>query len=193
MIRMDQDVVIPGSALLPVVWWAYLIQGLIAILFGAIALFWTKFAVDIIAYFIGALIIISSLSLIVKGAKGKESGGHRTLIILLGLLGLVIGVLAVLNVYVLWVTIAVLIALWAFISGFGDLWIALTSHEKGTYRALCFVTGIIGVLLGFMLVLFPAVGTYAIMQVVGIFLIAMGIAAVITGFYIQGKLGSVLS
>ena len=185
---MDQDVVVAGYSLLPVVWWAYLIQGLVAIIFGAVALFWTKFAIDIIAYFIGALIIISSLSLLMKGAMGRGTGSYRAIVIILGILGLLVGILAVLNVYVLWITIAVLIAMWAFLSGFGDLWIALTSHEKGTYRALCFITGIIGVLLGLLLVLFPALGTIAVMQVVGIFLIAIGVAAVITGFLIQGQL-----
>jgi uncharacterized membrane protein HdeD (DUF308 family) len=173
----------------PLAWWIFLLQGLIAIIFGAAAILWAPLIVDLIAFFIGALIIIYSISTIIKGLAGQDKGTSRILLIILGIIGIIIGVLAIMNLAVLWVTIAVLIALWAFITGFGDLWIGLTAErENGWYRALLVISGIIALMLGIMMMVFPMAGTAVIVQVLGIFALAMGIVSLITGFIIQAKI-----
>ncbi|MBP2132876.1 uncharacterized membrane protein HdeD (DUF308 family) [Methanomicrobium sp. W14] len=187
---MDEVVVI-DSEFSPVNWWVFLLQGLIAIIFGAIALVWAPYVVDLFAYFIGALIIIYSISTIIKGIVKKDSTKSKAVLVIIGIIGLIIGILAVLNVLVLWLTIAVLIAIWALITGFGDLWLGLTAEkENGWYRLLLSITGIIGIALGIVLIIFPLLGTVVIVQVIGVFAIAIGIVDLITGFMVQGKLSS---
>ncbi|MBN2734198.1 MAG: DUF308 domain-containing protein [Methanomicrobiaceae archaeon] len=187
---MDEVVIIEGE-FTPVNWWIFLLQGLIAIIFGGIALLWAPLVVDIFAYFIGALIILYSISTILKGFVKKDEVKTRLILIIFGIIGLIIGLLAVMNIGVLWLTIAVLIAIWAFITGFGDLWLGLTAEkESGWYRILLIISGIIALILGMFLVIFPVMGTVVIVQVIGLFTIAMGIVGIITGFMVQGKLSA---
>ena len=81
--------------------------------------------------------------------------------------------------------------MWAFITGFGDLWLGLTAEkENGWYRILLVISGIIALILGMFLVIFPIMGTVLIVQVIGLFTIAMGIVGIITGFMVQGKLSN---
>ncbi|MDD4127764.1 MAG: DUF308 domain-containing protein [Methanomicrobium sp.] len=187
---MEEVVVIEGE-FSPVNWWVFLLQGLIAIIFGGIALVWAPIVVDIFAYFIGALIIIYSISTILKGIVKKDEAKSRLILVIFGIIGLIIGILAVMNIGVLWITIAVLIAIWALLTGLGDLWLGLTAEkENGWYRLLLAITGIIAIALGISLMIFPLIGTVLIVQVIGLFVIAMGIVGIITGFMVQGKLSA---
>jgi uncharacterized membrane protein HdeD (DUF308 family) len=109
-----------------------MVQGILAILFGGAALLWTPLVVDLVAYFIGALFILYSISTVIRGIRG--SGKHRMGLVVIGLLGILIGIFAVVHVYVLWITIGLLIAVWALLTGFGDLWLALTAQGRGSFR-----------------------------------------------------------
>jgi len=182
------EVVIIESEFTPINWWIFLLQGLIAIIFGGIALVWAPIVVDVFAYFIGALIVLYSISTILKGFIKKDEAKTRAILVIFGIIGLIIGILAVLNVGILWLTIAVLIAMWAFLTGFGDLWLGLTAEkENGWYRILLALSGIIALILGMFLIMFPMLGTVFIVQIIGLFTIAMGIVGIITGFMVQGK------
>jgi uncharacterized membrane protein HdeD (DUF308 family) len=65
-----------------VVWWVFMVQGILAILFGGAALLWTPLVVDLVAYFIGALFILYSISTVIRGIRG--SGKHRTGLVVIG-------------------------------------------------------------------------------------------------------------
>lgn len=182
------DVVIVEEGFSPVNWWIFLLQGLISIIFGAILMIWAPVAVDVFSYFIGALIILYSISVIIKGAVGQESGKSRALLVILGIIGIIIGILLVLNVILVWLLIAVFIAIWAFLSGFGDLWLGFTAEkENGWYRLLLIITGIIGLAIGFLVILMPLMMEIIIAWVLGLFLLVLGIVSVITGFVVLGK------
>ncbi|WOF15747.1 hypothetical protein F1737_03095 [Methanoplanus sp. FWC-SCC4] len=185
---MDEVIVMEGD-FTPINWWVFLLQGLISIIFGGIALIWAPIVVDVFAYFIGALIILYSISTIVKGIANKDNTKSKILLVILGIAGVLIGILSVMNIGIIWLTFAVLIAMWAFITGFGDLWLGLTAEtESGIYRILLVLAGIIAIILGILMVIFPLLGTILIVQVIGAFIIAMGIVSIITGFFVQGKL-----
>ncbi|MDD4299020.1 MAG: DUF308 domain-containing protein [Methanomicrobium sp.] len=185
------EVVIIRSEFSPVNWWVFLLQGLISIIFGGIAFIWAPVVVDVFAYFVGALIILYSISTIIKGVVKKDESKSRALLVISGLIGLLIGILAVLNIIILWLTIAIFIILWALLTGLGDLWLGLTAEkENGWYRLLLAASGIIAVALAIVLALFPFTGTILIVQVIGLFAAAMGIVSIITGFMVQGRLSS---
>ena len=106
-----------------------------------------------------------------------------------GIIGIIVGVLVLLNIEIMWLTIAVLIAIWAFISGFGDLWLGFTAEkESGWYRALLVISGIIGIAIGIFVILMPVLMDYLFVMVLGAFLFILGIVSLITGFVVQTKL-----
>lgn len=172
-------------------WWIFLLQGLIAVVFGAILMLWAPGFIDIISYFLGALIVLYSISVIIKGALGQESGKSRILLIVLGIIGALAGILVLMNIEIMWLTIAVFIALWAILSGFGDLWLGLTTEkESGWYRILLVITGIIALAIGIFVVLMPVTTEIILLQVFGAFIFLLGIVSLITGFIVQTKSGN---
>lgn len=160
-------------------------QGILALIFGAALYFWAPMFADLLAYVAGAFIILYSLSTVIRGARGTGTKKHRAGLIILGVLGILLGIIAVANVFILWVTLGILIAAWALLTGFGDLWVSLTANGKKLFRALLFITGVLSLFLGFIFGLFPALGFLIVVQVLGIFLIAIGIVHIVNGFHLQ--------
>ncbi len=182
---MNNEEILSESMVFTPKWWTFLLQGLFAIIFGSIALLWAPLIVTFIAIFIGILIILYSATIIIQGITGET---RSIILLILGVLGVLIGIYAISNLWAMWITLAYIIALWAFMSGFGDLWLALTHSEFRWYRILLAISGIIGIILGFYIIMFPALGDVVIIQVVGIFAIASGIISIITGIFMKGKL-----
>ena len=183
------DVVIIEEGFSPVNWWIFLLQGLIAAIFGSILIIWPQGVLNLMSYFLGALIVIYSISVIIKGAVGQEIGRSRILLIVLGIIGALIGILVLMNIEIMWFTIAVFIAMWAFISGMGDLWLGFTAEkESGLYRLLLFISGIIALAIGFFIILMPVFMEVILVQILGVFILVMGIVCLATGFIVQAKL-----
>jgi uncharacterized membrane protein HdeD (DUF308 family) len=171
--------------IVPAIWWVFMLQGILAIIFGGALYFWSPMFADLAAYLAGAFIILYSISTIVRGVWGTGTKKHRAGLIILGVLGLIIGIFAVIHVFILWVTLGILIAAWAFFTGFGDLWVALTANANKWFRALLFLAGVLAIFLGFIFALFPALGLLVVVKVLGIFLVAIGIVHIVNGFYLQ--------
>ncbi|MCK4270890.1 MAG: DUF308 domain-containing protein [Methanogenium sp.] len=185
---MDNEEILLESMVFTPKWWTFLLQGLFAIIFGSIALLWAPLIVTFIALFIGILIILYSATILIQGITGETGKTSSIILLILGVLGVLIGIYAISNLWAMWITLAYIIALWAFMSGFGDLWLALTHSEYSWYRILLAISGIIGIIVGFYIMIFPALGDIVIIQVVGIFAIASGLISIITGILMKGKL-----
>lgn len=183
------DVVIVEEGFSPINWWIFILQGLITVIFGSILVIWPQGVFSLITYFLGALIVIYSISIIIKGAVGQDSGRAKIILVVLGIIGILIGILVLMNIEIMWLTIAVFIAIWAFLSGLGDLWLGFTTEkESGWYRILLIITGIIALAIGFFVILMPILVEVIIVQVFGLFLLVLGIVSIITGFIVQAKL-----
>lgn len=189
MESIDDDlVVVTEDELIHAAWWIFVLQGLLGIIFGLIAVFFPGFVLGVLAFFLGAIIILYSLSVIIQGFVGNEKGSTKLLMVILGILGIIIGILALMNIEVLGLTIALLLALWAFLTGFSHLWLALTATQFQWYRILLFLSGIIFIILGFFLVMTPLMATAALIWVLGIFGVAFGVVLIILGLVMQSRI-----
>ena len=182
---MAETTAVQVPDIVPAIWWAFMLQGILAIVFGTAFYFWAPAFANLAAYVAGIFIILYSISTVIRGAQGTETKQHRAGLIIIGVLGVIIGILAVVYVGTLWIVLGILIAAWAFLTGYGDLWVALTSNGDKWFRAFLFITGILSLLLGFVFALFPGLGLLVTIQVLGIFLIAIGIMQIVNGFYLQ--------
>ena len=80
---------------------------------------------------------------------------------------------------------AYLIAFWAFLTGFTNIFQAFTGKDSTWYKVLLIIAGIIAILLGFYVMVYPVMTTATVIYVLGIFLIAWGIVVTITGLMAQ--------
>ena len=185
---MTEGVIIVEEQYIQMNWWIMLIQGLISIIFGAVMVIWPDVVYNILGYLLGALIVLLSIATIIKGTMAHREAGYRAGLILLGIIGIIIGVLALLHETVLLVAIPILIAIWAFIAGLGELAVAATASGEGLgFRILIVIVGIISILIGVYLIWFPFLTTELLIWVLGILFIVFGLVGIIAGFVYQAS------
>lgn len=167
-------------------WWTFVLLGLLAIVIGTIGFIWTPFFILFFGYFIGIMVIIYSIITIIQGVKSHEGAGASAALIILGILGVLIGFLVVSSLISAWLLITYLIAIWAFMTGFTNIFMAFSGNAGTGYKILLLIAGIIAVILGFYVMMFPLMAPIVVMQVFAIFSMVWGILLVVTGITTKG-------
>ncbi|MDD4127509.1 MAG: DUF308 domain-containing protein [Methanomicrobium sp.] len=167
-------------------WWTFVLLGLLAIVVGAVAFFLTPFFILFVGEFIGIMVIIYSLITIIQGIKSKEGAGASAALIILGILGVLIGFLVVSSLFSAWLLVTYLIAIWALMTGFTNIFMAFSGNAGTGYKILLLIAGIIAIILGFYVMMFPIMATDIVMQVFALFSMIWGILLVVTGISAKG-------
>ncbi|MDO8841307.1 MAG: DUF308 domain-containing protein [Methanocalculus sp.] len=159
----------------------YFIRGALAILLGLIVLFWPGLTVEVVAILFAVFILINGLLLValsLASPAGESSG-----LLILGVILVIGGIFGVINPFMTAITLTILIAILALISGFSDIWVALTTMGSGWCRILLGISGALSVILGGIFLVFPLLGAVILVAVyIGIFAIAIGIMSIVQGF-----------
>lgn len=169
-------------------WWTFVLLGLLAIAIGFVAFVWTPVFVLFIGEFIGIMVIIYSIITIIQGIKSKEGAGASAALIILGILGVIIGFFVISSLLSAWLLVTYLIAIWAFITGFTNIFMAFSGNAGTGYKILLLIAGIIAVILGFYVILNPLMATEVVIQVFALFNMAWGIVLIISGLTLKGML-----
>ncbi|WAI00569.1 DUF308 domain-containing protein [Methanogenium organophilum] len=184
----ETEMMISGDELISAAWWVFILQGLVGIILGGLAMLFPEIVVELLAILLGIIIVLYSLSAIVQSIVSKDSGGRKILMVILGIIGIIIGILALMNMTVLGLTIAFMLGLWAFISGFSALYTAFTATEFHWYRIIFFIIGILFLVFGIYVIIYPLALTAAFIWVLGLFAFIIGIATIVLGFIMQAEM-----
>jgi len=112
------------------------------------------------------------------------SGGTRVLLALLGVLSLIIGLYAVRHVLVTLLALALLLGIFWIVSGAVELFTAL-SHRNMQGRGWTAVTGILSVLAGFVVLVYPAISLLVLVVVLSVWLLVLGAIQIVLAFQIR--------
>lgn len=187
------EVIVYGNEMISAAWWVFILQGLIGVVFGGLAMLFPAFVVKMLAVVLGIIIVLYSLSIIAQSIVCKDCGGRKVLMFILGVIGIIIGIIALMDTKVLGVTIAFMLGLWAFISGFSALYTAFTGTEYRWYRILFFVIGVLFLAFGVYVIIYPLVLTAALIWVAGLFALIIGVATIVLGFIMQIQMKKALN
>src|SRR5579872_2647615 len=102
-------------------WWAFLIRGIAAILFGLLAIFATHAALFALVLFFGAYALVDGIFAIVAAIRRIESNERWGILMLEGVIGVVIGIITFFVPSVTLLFLAYLIAVWALLTGIAEI------------------------------------------------------------------------
>ena len=156
------------------------LRGLVAVIFGVIALVATGFVLDFLVYVFGFFAIISGILTAGIGLSSEKTELPRWLLVTTGVLGILVGIFALVTPLVVAVAITILIAAWFLITGITDIGLAV-SHKKAHHRILLALSGIAGVVVAIILVFAPVFGAYTLVIVLGIYAVAAGFISIFLG------------
>jgi uncharacterized membrane protein HdeD (DUF308 family) len=164
-------------------WWALLLRGIAAVLFGLAALFWPNETLWVLIVFFGAYALVSGVFTI---AAGIADSGRRWLLIIEGALGVVAGLIAFFWPGVTALVLLYVIAGWAVFTGVLEIMTAISLRREIDNEWMMNLGGALSVLFGILLAVLPGGGLLSLTWLIGIYALIFGVAFIVLGFRMRG-------
>jgi len=167
-------------------WWQRLTIGLgvASIVLGLLLVIWPGKTLVVAAVLLGLWLLIAGLIKLAQSAFMPEgrSGGARALQAVGGVLLILVGVLVMRNVFVSIGLLAAIVGVSWLVLGVIQLFSAFSDRFHGWYRVGEFAFGVLTVLAGLVVIIWPGISLTAIVWVTGLWLIVIGIAQLVLGW-----------
>ena len=155
-------------------WWLTMMQSVLAIFFGIVAIFWPGLTLVTLVYLFSAFVLAWGIIEIVHALMSVGRRDTWWLTLLFGLIGLVVGVYLVRHPAVSFATFILLIGLTLIVRGLFDAIGTFLDERSSTHRVLLLVAGAAAVLAGIVLLLQPVASGVAFVWVLGLYALIFG-------------------
>lgn len=168
-------------------WWIFIVRGIIAILFGIVAWLWPGLTLTTMIWLAGLWLIVDGVLTIIGAVINRDSFQSIWPLVLIGLAGIGFGIFIVAfpGFTAIWLIVA--IGLYAIVTGVFAIISAIRLRKEIENEWSMGALGLISILFGLAMVVFPGSGALALIWVIAIYAILIGIAEVIFGFRVRGK------
>lgn len=156
-------------------WWLFLLRGLAALLFGLLAIIWPELTVTTLVILFGAFILVDGLFAMLAGFITVDANPRWWALIIAGLLAVGIGMTTFLWTGITAMVLLYFIAAWAVVTGIFRIIAALQLRRTITGEWLMLINGILSVIFGILLFIFPREGAISLVIVIGAFAIVIGV------------------
>ncbi|MEV6859928.1 HdeD family acid-resistance protein [Streptosporangium subroseum] len=163
-------------------WWVYLIRGVCAILFGLVAIIWPGITLFVLVTVFGAYAIVNGIFELFSSGRG----GSRGWTIFSGVGSILIGLLVLFWPGITALILLLLIASWAVVVGILEVIAAIMLRRAVEGEWMFIVSGVLAVLFGILLFLWPATGALAIAWLIGAMALVYGISLLALAFRVRG-------
>jgi uncharacterized membrane protein HdeD (DUF308 family) len=163
-------------------WGLVLALGITSIIVGIIALVWPAATVVVLAVLVAAWLIVSGIFQVIRGFGHGLSGGMRALLFISGALSLILGLIAISGIWQAVEILAIFIGIGFLFRGFGMLF---ESAEMDSGKGWNIFGGILMLIGGFVVLVWPGMSLVTLAWVAGIWLIIGGIFEVVAAFKLR--------
>ena len=162
----------------------FLFRGIAAVLFGIIALVWPKMTLFALVFVFGVFAVISGITAVVAALRNTEFPGWGW-ILGEGILGILVGVVALAWPGITALAFLYLLAAWAILTGIFEV-IAPLAYPMSSGRAvLSALTGVLSIIFGILIAAQPSSGLLAVVWLIGVYAIVFGIMYI--GMYFRTR------
>ncbi len=154
--------------------WSLAIRGVLAILFGVVAFFYTGQTLLALVFVFGVFAVLSGMASLVAAVRAGEAHQRWGWLAVSGLLSIAAGLLAFVWPGITALTVVLLVAAWAIVTGVMEITFALALPETLAHPWLMAFSGVLSVLFGILLAVWPRAGAVTLTWLVGIYAIAYG-------------------
>jgi uncharacterized membrane protein HdeD (DUF308 family) len=166
-------------------WWALLIRGIAAIIFGVLAFLWPGATIVAIGILFGAYAFVDGVFAIIAAIRAAEAHQQRWPLIIEGLVGLLIAAITFYDVAITLFALYITIAAWAFITGILEIIAAFELRKAIQGEFWLVLGGIASILFGVLMIWKPFAGALAIIWLIGAYAIVFGIIMIALSFRLR--------
>jgi uncharacterized membrane protein HdeD (DUF308 family) len=151
--------------------WLVALEGVIAIVFGVLAIAWPGLTILVLAVLFAIYVLVHGVVTLARATRRGIDMPRRAARIIIGVVSLAAGIAALVWPHVTALALVVLVGAWAVVSGLLEIFAA------GQLRAGWWpiVVGVASLLAGVLILVNPRAGAYAIALVIGFYAIIAGV------------------
>jgi uncharacterized membrane protein HdeD (DUF308 family) len=166
-------------------WTWVLTFGILCLALGIVVLAWPKETVLVVAWLVGIYLVVAGIVQIVQCFAPDRSGGMRALFAISGVISVLLGLFAFRSVAHSVVLLAVIIGVGWLLNGTMELVVAF--GDKGfPGRGWAIFSGILGIIGGIVILVWPAISLFVLFTFFGIWLIVIGCWQIFSAFRMRG-------
>jgi len=163
-------------------WWLLAIRGIAAILFGLAAFVWPGLTLELLVLLFAIYVLVDG---ILSVASFLRRPAQPLSMLAGGVVSIAAGVIAILFPGLAALSVVILVAAWAILVGIAEIALTFRLHERLTVELLWVLAGIVSIIFGIVLIVFPAAGTLALIWFIGAYALFVGVLLVILGFSLR--------
>jgi uncharacterized membrane protein HdeD (DUF308 family) len=170
------------NELLKKTWWMLAWRGAAALLFGILAIMWPNITLLVLVGFFAGYAFITAAVSIYAAVQNRKTDKGWWLILLLGLFAFAAGVLSIVYPAVTALVLVLLMGANALVTGVLDIAVAIRLRKAIQNEWLLVLTGIISIIFGVLVMLFPGAGALAMVWLVSFYAVLIGVLLLALAF-----------
>lgn len=167
-------------------WWALLIRGIAAVIFGILAFLWPGATLVVIGILFGAYAFVDGVFAIVGAVRAAQAHERWWPLVLEGIVGIAIAAITVYDVGITLFALYITIAAWAFITGILEIVAAVQLRKTIASEWLLIVAGICSILFSILMFWRPFAAALAIVWIIAAYAVVFGIMMIALAFRLRG-------
>jgi len=167
-------------------WWLVGLRGLAALAFGLLTLFNPAITLAVLILFFGAYVLVYGAFTVFAAVANRRGEPYWGALLLAGLLSVVLGILTFMMPGITAVVLLYFIAAWAIMIGVLEIVTAIRLRKVITGEWLMVLGGVLSVVFGVALVLYPGAGALAVTLWIGAYATVFGMLMILLAFRLRG-------
>jgi uncharacterized membrane protein HdeD (DUF308 family) len=163
-------------------WWALALRGLFAVMFGLLTFFIPSITLLALVLLFGVYALLDGIFDIVSAFR---SSTHHWAFVVEGIVGIIVGILTLIWPGITAMVLLYLIAFWAIFTGVLEIVAGIRLRAAIANEVLLILMGILSLLFGLLIIIFPGAGALAIAFWIGAYALIFGIMLIALAFRLR--------
>ena len=164
-------------------WWTFVLRGVAAIIFGFLAYFWPGITFTVLVLFFGAYALWDGVFALINAFRTE--GERRWSLVLEGVAGIAAGLITFFWTGAASLALLLVIGAWAIVTGIFEISAAIRLRKEIEGEWLLLLSGVLSVLFGIAIAIWPAAGLVAVTWMIGAYAIVFGAILIALGFRLR--------
>ena len=166
-------------------WWALVLRGVCATLFGLAAFAWPGITLAVLILIYGAYALADGVFAVIWAVFARRAGRFPWGVLVAGLAAIVAGILTFLWPGITALALLYLIAAWAIVRGIFEVIAAVHLRRELEKEWLLGLSGLLSIALGVLLLARPGVGVLVVLWWIAAFAIVFGVLMIVLGLRLR--------
>ena len=167
-------------------WWAVALRGAAAIVFGGLAIIWPGITLEALLILFGAYALVDGVLNVTAAVRAADQHLRWWPLAAEGIAGIVLSIIAWVWPGLTALGLLYVIAVWAILTGILETTAAVRLRREMTGEWMLALSGIVSVLFGAVLILFPISGVLTVVWLIGATALLWGVILLSLAYRLRG-------